>query len=290
MLVSRILVKYALLVPLLAVMWFAILSLLPNTAVATSAGYADVASQAAMKARLGFDRPFPVHFALIWGEWFAPGTVRSPYSAPVSRAYFGEKLTRSLGIYVEALVFMFLVTGIFLSLKRCGAWFVAATEVFEGVLSVLAIFVGIPILLLTVGSWVGSGTIAAFALSIFPSMQLNNSLRYHLLRSRRQPWHVFARFNGMSSRGRMHMVLRELQPPLVLLFNACGFLFVLGIPAAEWMLDIPGLGRWMIEALLRLDIYIAYFASMILTLLACIGFMAGELIEYRMLGSEEVRQ
>lgn len=271
---------------MLSIIWFAVLALLPDTSIAASAGYADNESRSAINTRLALNLSMPERYKVVWKEWFINGIVRSPYTENISRTHFLIKMVFSLKIFAGTLLSIFTITTILLLLKRSSAWVVAATELIEGVMSILAIFVLMPILLMTIGSFTSNVLIASLALSFYPSMQLNNSLRFHLIRSKQQAWHIFAQFNQVKNRRLLKMLLREMQPPLVLFFNACGFLFMLGIPVAEWMLDLPGLGRWMLEGVLRLDIYVVYFASMILSLFACLSFMLGEIIEFGMTGEE----
>lgn len=239
---------------------------LPDVSYRLAGGYADSNVIANIREELHLNSPPATRFFLFWKD-FLSGNLKSFYSREPLIKVIPEKISISMKIFFLAIcgtigltilfIFLFLISN---KSKKIFEWMV-------GTVAVVPVFISATLLLYLSTIWMIPYELgAAFSLAIFPSILWSTNIFHRLKKVRRSP-HTLLALNYRISR--MHLIqryIREFVPSTSMLFNAMTFFLTLGLAVVEGIFGLPGVGRWFLESMMRIDLPVIYFTSVFLSI------------------------
>jgi peptide/nickel transport system permease protein len=298
--VGRRLGLLALVMAIVSVLIFGIVQVLPGDVavmiLGTSATDADLA---ALRTKLGLDRPAPLRYAdwvsgAVRGEW---GTSLL-YQVPV-RPLVIERLRRSAALAVLALVVavpLAIGLGVLAALRRNGFFDQAVALVTLVAVSLPEFIVGTVLVLVLAfrfalfppSSLIDPGA-SAWAVApklALPVLTLVLALLAHMTRMTRasmldvleQPYIRAARLKGLRPRRVIlrHALRNALLPTVGIVAINVGFL-IGGIVVVETVFAYPGLGRLMVDAVNHRDVPVIQMAALLIALTYALANLAADL-------------
>jgi peptide/nickel transport system permease protein len=262
----------------------------------TSATDADLA---ALRTKLGLDRPAPLRYAdwvsgAVRGEW---GTSLL-YQVPV-RPLVIERLRRSAALAVLALVVavpLAIGLGVLAALRRNGFFDQAVALVTLVAVSLPEFIVGTVLVLVLAFRFAlfppsslidpGAGAWAVAPKLALPVLTLVLALLAHMTRMTRasmldvleQPYIRAARLKGLRPRRVIlrHALRNALLPTVGIVAINVGFL-IGGIVVVETVFAYPGLGRLMVDAVNHRDVPVIQMAALLIALTYALANLAADL-------------
>jgi peptide/nickel transport system permease protein len=299
--VGRRLGLLALVMAIVSVLIFGIVQILPgDVAVMILGTSATPADLAALRQKLGLDRPAPLRYAdwvsgAVRGEW---GTSLQ-YRVPV-RPLVLERLRRSAalaGLALAVAVPLAIGLGVLAALRRNGLFDQAVGLVTLVAVSLPEFIVGTVLIL-----------VLAFRVTVFPPSSLIDpragpwsvapklvlpvltlvlALLAHMTRMTRasmldvleQPYIRAARLKGLRPRRVIlrHALRNALLPTVGIVAINVGFL-IGGIVVVETVFAYPGLGRLMVDAVNHRDVPVIQMAALVIALAYALANLAADLV------------
>jgi peptide/nickel transport system permease protein len=297
---GRRLLLVALVMAIVSVLIFAVVQILPgDVAVMILGTSATPADLAALRVKLGLDRPAPLRY-LDWiggalrGDWGASLL----YQVPV-RPLVLERLGRSAvlaGLALVVAVPLAVGLGVLSALRRgrlvdqaVGLTTLVAVSLPEFIIgTVLVLVVAFQFDLLPPSSLIDPGTSlwrAAPSL-VLPTATLVLALLAHMIRMTRasmlevleQPYVRAARLRGLRPRrvALRHALRNALLPTVGIIAINVGYL-IGGIVVVETVFAYPGLGRLMVDAVNHRDVPVIQMAALLIALTYALANLAADL-------------
>lgn len=264
----------------LLVVWIGIFILttgLPDSSIVISGGKANEQNIQHLRTELQLDKPAWQRFGILWTQMLK-GELKSYYHSEPLHIVLAQKLNISFRLFLSSLISLFFLCCFwifFLYRFRNVTW---ATSMLVGITSSIPLFITLPLILFLCGKYgvspfIGGGV----CLAIYPSMLLSTNLVDVSGKKKMPPLYcILAKQCGLRGKPRVMMELRTAYSAVQILLNSIVFLIVLGIPVAEYMLGIPGAGRWMLESILRIDLPVVYMCAAFSALVCAVFFFADE--------------
>lgn len=246
---------------------FALTLGLPDPAYRLAGAFADEGSLQALRDEFHLDASPPVRFALYWRGLFS-GKITSLYSREPLLEVLPKKLLVTFNLFVGSLACLAVMTAMWFWLLLKFGKMQNVVNLLVGSAASLPLFISGTFLLygctmLGIPGWIG----ASLALAIFPSLLLSTNLVQRWESARSAPYRVLEVHYGVSGSAWLQRRLREFAPAATILFNAMTFYLVAGFAVAEQIFGIPGLGRWLLESIIRLDIPVMFLVGVLLAVL-----------------------
>jgi peptide/nickel transport system permease protein len=297
---GRRLLLVALVMAIVSVLIFAVVQILPgDVAVMILGTSATPADLAALRVKLGLDRPAPLRYldwigGAIRGDWGASLL----YQVPV-RPLVLERLGRSAvlaGLALVVAVPLAVGLGVLSALRRgrlvdqaVGLTTLVAVSLPEFIIgTVLVLVVAFQLDLLPPSSLIDPGTSlwqAAPSL-VLPTLTLVLALLAHMIRMTRasmlevleQPYVRAARLRGLRPRrvALRHALRNALLPTVGIIAINVGYL-IGGIVVVETVFAYPGLGRLMVDAVNHRDVPVIQMAALLIALTYALANLAADL-------------
>ena len=271
--------KHALAFLLGVALIFALTLGLPDAAYSVAGAYSTQETIQNLRAELDLDGPAIGRFASYWRQFFS-GSLRGFYTREPLLEVLPAKLVTSAGLFVSALGALAVLTALWLAtfvlLRKAP---LTQNLLVSGAASV-PLFISTTVVLylctaLKLPLWLGG----ALALGVFPSLLLSTNIWQRWEQTKHEDFHVFAVHYRLGRWVMFRRKLREFMPSLSILFNAMAFYVATGLAIVEWMLGIPGLGRWTLESILRLDIPVVFLCGVVSTFVIATLFAVEDLLK-----------
>lgn len=250
---------------------------LPDAAYQRAGPFGTEATLRALRSQLALDRNPYERFILYW-KHLASGELRSIYTQEPLRGILPAKLEQTGYVLAASLIALTFFTAGWLVLFR---FFHRAKALgfLVGVAASVPVFLTAT-LLMYVGTMVGiSNSVGAgISLALFPSILVATNLDHRWNCLRQAKYHVLALHYRVPWRALFGRGVREFAPSVVLIGNAVAFYLVAGISIVELILGIPGLGSWMLESLLRVDIPVIFLTGVVVSVSASTVLLAANLV------------
>lgn len=250
---------------------------LPDPAYNLAGNFANEGAVRELRTKFGMDLPPHVRFIIFWREFFT-GQLTSFYSREPLLSVLPKKCLITAGLGLAAMVFLLLMTVASLALLIRFRKMRVLANIFVGTAASLPLFISGTLLLYCctyfgLPAWLG----AAVALGIYPSILLSTNLvdRWESLQT--APYRVLEVHYHISRWVIFQRTLWEFAPAGAILFNAMMFYFVAGFSVIEQIFGIPGMGRWMLESIMRLDIPVMFLVGVMLAFLTTVLSLANQI-------------
>jgi ABC-type dipeptide/oligopeptide/nickel transport system permease component len=261
----------------IAICFLAIVGL-PDAAYQRAGPYANEATLERLRSELALDRSPPARFAIYWRRLWT-GELRSMYTQEPLRDVFPEKLTHTMKVLAAGVA----------ALAALTAGWMLAYRAFPRLRHVIGIAIGatasVPVflsatLLMYAATVVGApGWLAAgVSLALFPSILVATNLEQRWAAATHAKYRVVERHYRISRFASFRRLIREFAPASVLIGNAIAFYLVAGVSIVELVFGIPGLGRWMLDALLRVDLPVIFLTGVAASASASLVLFVANLI------------
>lgn len=248
---------------------------LPDAAFSLAGAYSTEDTLKNLRAELQLDRPAAEQFVTYW-QSFLSGSMRGFYTREPLIEVLPIKLFISLGLFAATIAVLIILTAAWLMVFRGTHKFPLIQNLLISGSASVPLFISTIIMLyvctaLGLPLWLGG----ALALAFFPSLLLSTNIYQRWESLKHKPFHILAVHYRIAPLTLFYRRLREFTPSLSIAFNSMAFFVATGLAVVEWMLGIPGMGRWTLESILRLDIPVIFLTGVIGTFLVC-AFLAAE--------------
>jgi ABC-type dipeptide/oligopeptide/nickel transport system permease component len=268
----------------LLVVWIGIFILttgLPDASIVVSGGKANAQNIKHVREELHLDKPVWKRFGFLWTQMLK-GELKSYYHSEPLQRVLAQKIGISFKLLLSSLISLFFLccSWIFVLYKfRNSTW---TASVLMGITSSIPLFITLPLILFLCGRYdispfIGGGV----CLAIYPSMLLATNLVDISGKKKTPPlYQILAKQCGLRGKALFAMKLRTAYSAVQILLNSIVFFIVLGIPVAEFMLGIPGAGRWMLESILRIDLPVVYICAAFSAFVCALFFFFDEVYSF----------
>ncbi|MDW8309218.1 MAG: hypothetical protein RMK20_07575 [Verrucomicrobiales bacterium] len=251
---------------------------LPDAAYQRAGPFATEPVLQRLRAELSLDRTPPVRFVHYW-QRLLNGQLRSFYTQEPLREVLPVKIRHSLGVVVVGVAGLVVFTAAWFAAFRLFPRFRRPLGWLVGVSASVPVFLTATLFLyvcavLKVPALVGAG----LSLAVFPSLLLATNLEQRWTALTRAGYHLLAIHYRISAAKMAVRTAREFAPAVVLVGNALAFYLVAGLCIVELIFGVPGLGRWMLESLLRVDLPVIFLTGVVVTVSASLVLMAANAI------------
>ncbi len=251
---------------------------LPDAAYQRAGPYANEAALQQLRAELALDRSPPARFSIYWRRLWS-GDLRSIYTQEPLLDVFPEKLAHTAKV---------LAAGVGALVVLSAAW-VLAYRAFPGLRHFISIAVGatasVPVflsatLLMYVATLTGTPNwiAAGLALALFPSILLATNIEQRCAAVAHANYRTLEHHYRISRLASLRRLVREFAPTAILIGNAIAFYLVAGVAIVELVFGIPGLGRWMLDSLLRVDLPVIFLTGVAASVSASLVLFAANLV------------
>ncbi len=235
---------------------------LPDAALTQAGLYATDTSLAELRQKLGLDRP-PVERFVGFCRDVVSGRLRSWYTSQPIVPAARDKAAVSLRVLLYSMVALAALTALWLLLfRRLGAR--PSVDVLLGTTASIPVFItGTFALYLCTALGIPPAVGAGTALAVFPSLILSTNIHDIWRQRRHRPYAVLEHHYRLSGWSHAKRLLHELVPSLAIVLNAFVFFLTAGLAVVESIFGLPGLGRWMLDSILRLDLPVVFLVGTI---------------------------
>lgn len=227
---------------------------LPDAALSVAGPFANKAALDEIRHQFELESSIPIRFIGTW-QRLLTGDLRSMYSDQSVVAILGEKLRESAQLLALAIVLTVGIAALILWALGRSTRIRRVLDLAIGVAATVPVLVTAT-LLMVVSSRMRAPPLlpAALALSLFPAILISTNLFERWREIRAAPYNLLASHYGVADTRLMWTMTLDSAGAATVLINAIMYFALTGIIIVEPIFGVPGVGRWVLTSVIRLDL------------------------------------